>query len=174
MLPEISEIIRRRKLLGLTQLRLSQEAGISQPSLNRIERGKMAPSYEAAKRVFEALERLEHANEPKAKDKMCRKVIFLSPKDSIKKAAAIMKVKSISQIPIVENGIIIGTVTYDSIFSSGSDYYSPVPSAMTDPLPAVPETTSISAIRLLLKEHPAVLLLKGRKLSGIITKEDLI
>jgi DNA-binding XRE family transcriptional regulator len=49
------KIIRRRRAAGLTQLELSQRAGIRPETLNRIEQGKHAPSIATVEKIERAL-----------------------------------------------------------------------------------------------------------------------
>ena len=50
-----TEIKRRRKYLGITQIDLAEITGISRRSLQYIERGKMNPSIEQIEKILEAL-----------------------------------------------------------------------------------------------------------------------
>ena len=174
MLPELDKIKRKRMVLGLTQSRLSKEAGISQSSLTKIEKGQMGPSYNVAKKIFETLDRIESGGELKAGDKMCDKVISLSPDDEVGKAKKIMKQKSFSQIPVLKDGFAVGGVTEkDLAFSESSDSDS-ISSIMSGPFPLISEKTSLKAAKALLKENYAILIQRDNKIIGIITKADLL
>ena len=50
------KIIRQRRAIGLTQADLAREAGIRPETLNRIERGKAAPSIATVDRIARAIE----------------------------------------------------------------------------------------------------------------------
>ena len=56
MLPNLEEIPRLRRALGLSQPRLASMVGISQSAVAKIERGKTNPSYAVVKRLFECLD----------------------------------------------------------------------------------------------------------------------
>ena len=58
MLPDVKEIKRRRKALGLTQKKLAMLAGVSQSVVAKIESGNVAPSYSIVKRLFDVFEEM--------------------------------------------------------------------------------------------------------------------
>ena len=174
MLPWLEEVKRRRKLLGMTQHQLSKEAEVSQSAVTKIERGRIVPSYEIARKIFDTLESLEQKEDVKAGEKMSRKILSLSPSDSIKKAAELMKDHDISQIPILDDDNPVGSITESLILYSGAEKSQTVSSIMQEPFPLISENASITAIKALLRENPAILLQKGQRLTGIITKADLL
>src|SRR5579862_2656756 len=58
---DLSEIGKRRKLLGLTQRKLANKAGIAYSIISKIEGGQVAnPGIKTLKAIFEAFERREH------------------------------------------------------------------------------------------------------------------
>lgn len=59
MLPSLEEIIRKRKVLNLTQKQVSQLAGVSQSLIAKLESGKIDPSYTKVKAILDVLDRLE-------------------------------------------------------------------------------------------------------------------
>ncbi len=60
MLPDTSEIKEMRKSLGLTQLELAKIAGISRPSLVKLENGQIDLAYSKVKKIFDELEVLRN------------------------------------------------------------------------------------------------------------------
>ena len=59
MLPEIDEIQRKRKSLGLTQKELAALVNVSQSLIAKIETKKVNPSYRIVKKIFDTFEELE-------------------------------------------------------------------------------------------------------------------
>jgi len=59
MMPEIEEIKRRRKKLGITQKDLAKMLGVSQPLIARIESGTIDPKLSLIKKIFSILEVME-------------------------------------------------------------------------------------------------------------------
>jgi predicted transcriptional regulator len=53
------KIIRQRRAAGLSQVQLARRARIRPETLNRIERGKVAPAIRTVERIVRALEAAE-------------------------------------------------------------------------------------------------------------------
>ena len=62
-LPDISQIASFRRRLGVTQKRIAIESGVSQSLISKIEAGRVVPTYENAKLIIDALERIEMESE---------------------------------------------------------------------------------------------------------------
>jgi len=83
---------------------------------------------------------------------------------------------AISQLPVVENGQIVGMITEEGIVKHLSSDISEeiVENIMEPPLPSVPEDTDLVTIRSILETHSGVLVTRKGKLVGIITRSDLL
>ncbi len=174
MLYELDKIRTRRKALDLTQSQLSKEASVSQSTLHKIEKKDRKPSYDKAKRIFEALDRIGSQDEEKAKDKMSSPVDSVSPNDKISKARKIMKKKNFSQLPVVGDGFVVGGLTERDIALKEHQDEDAVSSIMGEEFPTVKEETSLSAVKALLRENQAVLIKKKKKIIGIINWADFL
>jgi cystathionine beta-synthase len=91
----------------------------------------------------------------------------------------LMRDGSITQIPVIEDGMILGTVTesrvLNTILDDPSLKESSVTIAMNDPFPFVLPTTRIDLIsKMITKDCPAVLMQTEDMQLHIITKMDLI
>jgi len=62
-LPDISQITSFRRRLGVTQKRIAIESGVSQSLISKIEAGRVVPTYDNAKLIIDALERIELESE---------------------------------------------------------------------------------------------------------------
>jgi riboflavin synthase len=62
-LPDISQIASFRRRLGVTQKRIAIESGVSQSLISKIEAGRVVPTYDNAKLIIDALERIEIESE---------------------------------------------------------------------------------------------------------------
>lgn len=85
--------------------------------------------------------------------------------------------KGFSQVPVIKDNRIIGSITESSIISKtlGKDPSSlTVSDVMDDIFPMVPSDAIIEEIFFLLKYNSAVLVLSKGKLLGIITKADIM
>lgn len=180
MLPELSEIKKRRMRFELTQKKLAQLADVSQSMIAKIESDQIEPSYPITKRVFEALESLEHKENIKLKQIMRNNVIFAKSNEFLRTAAARMKAKNISEMPVMERGRIIGGISAESILSFISSIKGKrnvsklrVNEAMGESFPIIKEDMDYQMILMLLRYNTAVLIAKKGKIIGIITKSDL-
>jgi len=157
----------------LTQKKLAELVGISQAHIAKIEQGKVDPRLSTVNKILKVL---TESKEKRCKDIMTRGVIFAKPSDSILKVSEIMVRHAISQMPVLNGFKVVGTITEEGIIRKlGSNIAEEkVENIMDPPLPTVSEDTSISAIRPLLERRQGVLVAKGRKIVGIITRSDLL
>lgn len=179
MLPDISEIKMRRKQLGLTQSQLAKMAAVSQSLVAKVEAGNLTPTYDKAKKLFDALSQLIDKRELTAGDLMNPKIISVSPKDSLKKAVKLMQGKAISQLPVIEGGKPVGRLSEKNILSqmgkpSEVDLTSPVEALMGEAMPVIQANTPFHLLSEILDLNQAVLIGRKGKLKGIVTKSDLL
>jgi predicted transcriptional regulator len=169
--PKVSEIARRRRVLGISQKALATEAGISQSLLAKIENGKANPSYAAVNVLFEVLDRHEAGDSKKASDVMVRNVVTLKDNDKISKAAKLAKEYKVSQFPVERNGTYIGSISSIDLLDAPKN--GEVSAYVKNDFPTVGENTPLNAvIALLYAGHRVIVISKG-KVAGIITADDL-
>ena len=106
-------------------------------------------------------------------------VVMLDVNQTLAEAISIMRERNISQIPVTENGDIVGSLNENRVLNTILDDPSlkdaPVSQAISDPLPFVLTSTRIEVIsKLINKENPAVLVQSPEGELDIITKFDLI
>jgi len=181
MLPSVERIAERRKRLGLTQSQLAELAGVSQSYIAKLEAGKIEPSYRKVKAILEALQRVEDGRGIKAADIMSRDVIHIEAHEPVKRAAELMMRYGYSQLPVLEEGRIVGSISEKTIierFMEGEDGPSlaerPISEVMDDAFPQVGEEAPLSILTALLRVYPAVLVTKRGRIIGIVTKADLL
>ncbi|MDI6720899.1 MAG: CBS domain-containing protein, partial [Candidatus Aenigmarchaeota archaeon] len=97
---------------------MARASGVSQSLIAKIESCKINPSYDVTKKIFLALEFHERGREKIAKEIMTCRLIFVKKNDTLREAARIMKKYSISQLPVIENGTIIGSVSEKTIIDN--------------------------------------------------------
>jgi len=158
---------------GLTQRQLAELVGVSQAHIAKIEKENVDPRLSTVNRILKVLTQGEGK---KCSDVMTRRVIWARPSDTILKVSQIMMKNAISQLPVIEDGRVIGTVTEESIVRNLSSTIADdkVEKIMQTPLPLVPEDTSISMIKPLLEDHYGVLVARKGDIVGIITRSDLL
>ncbi|MCD6557677.1 MAG: CBS domain-containing protein [Candidatus Aenigmarchaeota archaeon] len=181
LLPEPSEIKRIRKRLGLTQSELAKLSGVNQSLIARIESGS-DPRYSTIRKIFKALRERIQKREIKIEKIMNKKVIFINANDKIQKAARIMSKMAISQLPVLENGIVVGSLREKNI-SELLKRQGPnkekigdmkVRKFMEECFPEISKNGTLDNVIELLKYEPAVLVKENGKIVGIITKSDLM
>ena len=62
MLPDLSEIRKKRVKLGINQRELGLHVGVNQSTITKIENGKIRPSYELVYSIFRFLESFEDSS----------------------------------------------------------------------------------------------------------------
>jgi len=180
MLPDVIEIKRRRKSLGLTQKKLAMRAGVSQSVIAKIESGNIKPSYSIIRKIFGVFETADNEKKVEAKNIMNNRVVSVRRSDSVEHSINTMRKFGYSQLPVVSGNQTVGTISEKivlDIISNGrslDDVLSEkVDSVMGDALPRISENESIDVISALLRNNSAVLVTKKGKTTGIITKADL-
>lgn len=157
----------------LTQKKLAELVGVSQAHIAKIEQGKVDPRLSTVNKILKVL---TESREKKCKDIMSRGVIFAKPDDSVLKVSEMMVRHAISQVPVFNGFEVVGTITEEGIIRKlGSNIAEEkVKDVMDPPLPIVSEDASISVIRPLLERRQGVLVVKGKKVVGIITRSDIL
>ena len=158
---------------GLTQRQLAELVGISQAHVAKIEGGRVDPRLSTVNKILQVLTEGEGK---KCGDVMTKRVIFVKPDDKIVKVSELMMKHAISQLPVIENKRVVGTVTEENIITNLSSTIADerVERIMQPPMPSVPEDTNVSMIKPLLEDHPGVLVVKKGDVAGIITRSDLL
>lgn len=177
--PELASIKIRRQKLGLKQKELSELAKISQSLIAKIESGNLSPSYDIVTRIFTTLDSLEHKNERKCFEIMV-KVITIDKKETVRRAIELMKKHSISQLPVLDNKEVIGSISESTIYNKILEgtprnilIKMQISEIMAEPFPIIRADYPASAAIPLLKSSEAILLTEKHDIVGIITKSNL-
>jgi len=181
MMPDVREIARRRKALGLTQVQVARRAGVSQSLVAKLEAGLVDAAYSKVRRLFEVLEELEAERRAVPVRVLSnRPVVGVQVDDSISKAIGLMKRHGYSQLPVWDGERAVGSISEGDItryLAEGKD-----PSALSklrvvdimgESFPQVGEETPSDVVVGLLRHVSAVLTMKKGKVMGIVTKADL-
>ncbi|MBS7616524.1 CBS domain-containing protein [Candidatus Bathyarchaeota archaeon] len=157
----------------LTQKKLAELVGVSQAHIAKIEQGKVDPRLSTVNKILQVL---TESKEKKCKDIMTRGVIFAKPEDNILKISEIMVRHAISQMPVINGRKVVGTITEENIIQRlGSNIAEEkVERIMDPPLPIVSEDANLSTVRPLLERRQGVLVVRGKKIVGIITRSDIL
>lgn len=183
MLPlsEVVQQVRRTRLqLDLTQADLAKAAGTSQSLIAKLERNRLSPSYEVVRKVLDALERLSAADESCAQDLMRGRPVVADPAEPLGKALARMKQNGFSQLPVVDRGQPVGSLSESAVLEAIEQgavledlKRRSVKQVMGPSFPTVPPQATRRLLVEMLRGNDAVLVVKEGRLVGVVTKPDL-
>jgi predicted transcriptional regulator len=181
MFPNLEDIARRRRKIGLKQTDLAKLAGVSQSLIAKLEAGTIDSSYTKVRMIFEVLSRAE-AKTKIQEAKMAPNLVIAVQKDEpISKAVHAMKQHGYSQVPVFKGKQSVGSISEKTILhqileGKNFDQISALPceTIMDEAFPQVGEEAPFSLISSLLQVYPAVLISKKGDVTGIITKADLL
>ncbi len=172
-LPTPQDLRERRTALGLTQSSLAEAAGVSQPLIARIEGGDVDPRLSTLRRIVNALDEAE-GEVVRAADLMHEDVVSVAPDDSVRESIETMKAEAYSQLPVLQNGIPVGSISQSDVIQAGEDVGSyPVSELMSESFPTVATDSTVDEIRNLLEHYKAVMVTEGGETVGIITEADI-
>ncbi len=183
MLPDLEEIPRLRKALGLTQTALARLAGVSQSTIVKIEKKQMNPSYDVVRRVYNALQAELKKQEKKAlvEQVQTRKVQYVEAKMPLETAVDEMRHWKFSQMPVMNAGRPVGSISdkvINNLILSGKDPKDLARIRVEEVMePAFPQVDSKAPVELaasLLRHYNAVLVTSKGDVTGIVTKSDLM
>jgi cystathionine beta-synthase len=106
-------------------------------------------------------------------------LISVQPQDKLKAAIQLFRQHNISQLPVIENHRVVGSLNEASIMKTlhdGVDLNNQeIRAVMGNPLPVLDESTDLAeAYRLLLGGSPAIVVLRDGKPFGLISRFDFI
>lgn len=176
----VRHVRRQRLLLGLTQSQLASDAATSQSLVAKLEQGRLNPSYETVRRILEALERHRTGEEPAARDLMQQEPLYAAPEETLGTVLARMKSHGFSQLPVLQGGQAVGSVSEKAILErieAGESLerlkLQRVGRGMAGAFPTVDPQTSRRTLVELLRETDAVLVTDAARVVGVVTKSDL-
>jgi cystathionine beta-synthase len=131
------------------------------------ENGFLAPERITVKYVLEG------------KSKKLPQLVSIEPDTTVRKALELIKEHNISQLPVIEKGKCIGSVSegnlLTAVLADAKSFDAEVRKQMEPPLPEVHMHEEIhSAIEFLAKKEPAVLVTDGNATIGIVTRFDVL
>ena len=106
-------------------------------------------------------------------------LIALAPCDTLGTAITTMQTHGISQLPVLDNGRVVGSLSESSVMKLLHDGIAPIgrdiASVMAKPLPTLEEKADVTeAYRLLVAGAPAIVALRHGRAVGIVSRTDLI
>ncbi|TFG11163.1 CBS domain-containing protein [Candidatus Thorarchaeota archaeon] len=163
-----------RKEAGMTQEELAEEVGVSQAYIARMETGNLDPKLSKVAKIVEIL---SPPVRPTCADVMTPNPATVGARDPLAQAASIMKQRNYSQLPVMRGGAVIGYVTERDIIRNlnlNMNEVSVEAVMNRSGVPIVDELTPLFTVVPLFQMYQAVMVQKQGRLSGIITRSDLL
>lgn len=179
---EPNEIEKLRKEANLTQKELARLCKVSQSFIAKLERGEIDPAFSKIKTLSEVLIPRVFEKAKKVSEIMTKNVIYARRDERVKDVIKKMAENGISQLPVIEEGRIIGSITEQSIIEKMSKRLGEsekvlnekVENYMGPPFPIIPDNAPITLLFYLLLNYQAVLVSSNGRIEGIVTKADLL
>jgi len=175
------QLKRVRLHLGFTQASLAEAAGVSQSIVAKVEAGAVDPTFKTLRAISAALNSKIVTTGKKAADVMSSPVIGVNTDARLSECVAIMKKKAFSRMPVFSGGRLVGTITEGHILdllATAPDPAEVLSQQVGDHMEAifavVDTDTPVEALFSLFGYLPAVLVVSGEKVQGIITKIDML
>jgi len=182
-MPDLEEVPRLRKALGLTQTALARLSNVSQSTIVKIEKRQMNPSYDVVRRVMASLQAELKRQEKKAlvEQIQTRKVQYVEAKIPLATAVDEMRHWKFSQMPVMHYGHPVGSISdkvINNLILSGKDPKDlariRVDEVMEPAFPQVGAKAPVELAASLLRHYNAVLVTAKGDVTGIVTKSDLM
>jgi cystathionine beta-synthase len=114
-----------------------------------------------------------------AKPSAGQPVVSVTPGTTVRQALRLMSLHDVSQLPVMDGAACVGSVSDWSLSAKSLDNTklldATVSETMDGPFPIVDSTQPVDAVaKLLSKSNPAVLVRTGDKVTGIVTRSDML
>ncbi len=178
-LPTPEDLKKLRLELGLTQHDLATRAGVSQPLIARIESGDVDPRLSTLHKIFNAFD-AARKEKVLVRNVMHSPIIHTTSDSSLEEAARILEKHGFSQMPVLDGGVPVGSISTDQIVASMTDRdikkvsHLLVRNIMGESFPTVSPATDANTVSRILEKNPAVLVLEKGVVVGVVTKHDIM
>lgn len=152
---------------------------MSQSLIARIELGEVDPSYSTLRSVVGVLNAAE-GKQTALSELMVSPVIAIGPGERVKAAVSKMRDHGFSQLPVLDGGVAVGSVTEESLVHAlaeaepGELASTAVKEVMGPPFPALAPEEAVDVALRMLEDRAAVLVVEKGNVVGVVTKSDLI
>ena len=172
-LPSPEDLRERRNEVDLTQSALAERADVSQPLIARVENDDVDPRLSTLRRIVEALDAAE-GEVVRAADLMHEDVVHVSPDDAVSEAVALMDEEAFSQLPVIQNGVPVGSISQSDVIHAGENVGDlPVAEVMSGSFPTVGPDATVDELRNRLDYSKAVIVVDDGDTVGIVTEADI-
>jgi len=176
-----SEIRATRTRLGFSQSKLAGLAGVTQAYIAKIESGKADPKFSTLERISKVLEQVvDEGKKIMVARIMSSPIISSKINDRVETAIKTMKAHGLSQLPVLDRDIPVGSISEADIvqkIATGENMVKllrrSVGDIMNEPFPTIAKDAVVEVVYPLLEHGPAVLVMEHGKPAGIVTKADV-
>ncbi|MFO7794212.1 MAG: CBS domain-containing protein [Candidatus Nanohaloarchaea archaeon] len=169
---ELSETLRKkRRRLDKTQGKIADLTGLSVSQISRIEKNSVNYTYSTAYKLWKTLEGLEKDSKT-AREKMNSPVTWAEASETVLEIKKEMRENDFSQMPVRKNSEQVGRITEGLLLEAESPDQK-IEELMGSKYSEIDPDTSIEALKNLLKEDSAVLVVKNGY-QGILTLADVM
>jgi predicted transcriptional regulator len=101
-------------------------------------------------------------------------VISVAPDDAVREAVNLMEEEAYSQLPVLQNGVPVGSISQGDVVHAGENVGDhSVSEVMSESFPTVAPGATVDEVRNLLDHYKAVMVTDGGETVGIITEADI-
>jgi len=104
--------------------------------------------------------------------------VIVGPSDTLLTAYNRMRIADVSQVPVLENGKLVGILDESDLLvrvqDGGGSFVDPVSRAMTDRLETFQPSASFQDLRAILDRGEVAIILDGDQFVGLITRIDML
>lgn len=158
---------------GISQQRLAETIGISQAHIAKIENEKVNPTLSTVNKIMSVLKETPQLT---CKKLMKKNIVSVKPDTKISEVIKLMRNFGISQMPVIDRDICLGSITEKCIIDNmGKNFRRMmVKDIMEKPFPIISSEESADLAKTLLEYTQAILITENQKIVGIITKSDIL
>jgi len=163
-----------REKLGLSQQELAERVGVTQAHIAKIEAEKVDARLSTINKIVTILE--SNQKKDKCKNFMTKHIISISSNEKVSKAIQMMRKYNISQIPIIDSNVCKGSIRELTIIKNLDKNIGEkkVKEIMEESFPVIDSNDTMETAKSLLDFHQAILFIENGKISGMMTKSDLL
>lgn len=166
--------------LGLTQAELAKLSGVSQAYIARIEKGDLDPKLSTLRRILDVLSQ-RRRQRVSINSVMSVPVVSVGPEEKVESAVETMVKHGYSQLPVIRSGVPVGTISERIVMHHLATQRDPtglaihrVSELMGTAPPMLSPDADVSTALTLLDTYPMVLVMENGKVTGIVTKSDVL
>ncbi len=165
-----------RKKFNLTQHEFAKLAGVSQSLIAKIESGLLDPSYSNVVKLTNAINLLANEQDPDVGTIMSKTITTVESTTKVIDVIKLMKDRAISQIPITDQGKIIGLISETCLLEKELAKIKLLTArdVMTDAPPVISRKTKVSAAAALLRQFQLLVVQENDAYVGVVTKTDVL